>query len=225
MFGLVISGRPIDAQPTQINPTQLSFTIPSSPPFSHLTLFLLPGAALPPDFAATVWIQMPPSQDFRLLGALSLQKQSAIFKLSGVGNTGNQGGVAGPDDEMVDEGSAAGAAQAQSLAGAPPDIVLGISIEPIAAVEQQLATLLPARRAESGSALVRQQASSGVGSGQAGVVSTKVLAQRIIGNAFNFLTSFGDGQTVPLKAFQDWWAKFEKKIELDPTFLERAEQA
>ncbi|KAI7114770.1 hypothetical protein KC352_g34547, partial [Hortaea werneckii] len=51
----------------------------------------------------------------------------------------------------------------------------------------------------------------------------KVMAQRIIGNAFNFLASFGS-ETVPLKAFQDWWTKFEKKVELDPSFLEREEQ-
>jgi hypothetical protein len=47
-----------------------------------------------------------------------------------------------------------------------------------------------------------------------------VLAQRIIGNAFNFLASFGS-DTVPLKAFEEWWKKFERKIEADPSFLER----
>lgn len=65
--------------------------------------------------------------------------------------------------------------------------------------------------------LVRLNSSTG------GRATTKVLAQRIIGNAFNFLASFGS-DTVPLKAFQDWWTKFEKKVELDPSFLEREDQ-
>jgi hypothetical protein len=63
-------------------------------------------------------------------------------------------------------------------------------------------------------------------------MSTKVLAQRIIGNAFNFLASFAAGdssgrgtEVVPLKAFQDWWTKFERRVNLDPTFLEREEPA
>jgi hypothetical protein len=55
-----------------------------------------------------------------------------------------------------------------------------------------------------------------------------VLAQKIIKNAFNFLASFagngpGGSEVVPLKSFQDWWAKFEKRIERDPGFLERDE--
>jgi len=54
---------------------------------------------------------------------------------------------------------------------------------------------------------------------------TKILAQRIIKNAFNFLASFAGGaggsEMVPLKAFQEWWAKFERRVENDPGFLER----
>jgi hypothetical protein len=50
-----------------------------------------------------------------------------------------------------------------------------------------------------------------------------VLAQRIIKNCYDFLTSWGTGDTVPLKAFQAWWTKFEGKIERDPGFLERSD--
>jgi hypothetical protein len=98
------------------------------------------------------------------------------------------------------------------------DIVVGVSIEPVASVEAQLATLKATNastsQAASSSALVRMNPTADAR------VTTKVLAQRIIGNAFNFLASFGS-DTVPLKAFQDWWTKFEKKVELDPSFLER----
>ncbi|KJZ79403.1 hypothetical protein HIM_00872 [Hirsutella minnesotensis 3608] len=57
--------------------------------------------------------------------------------------------------------------------------------------------------------------------------STAILAQRIIQNAFNFLASFSgsagpDGvEVVPLKAFEDWWRKFESRVRSDPSFLER----
>lgn len=217
MFGLIISGRPLDATPTQVSENQLAFRIPSTPAFSHITLFLLPGATLAPDVGATVWIQLPQNPEFKLLGALSMQKQSAIFKISGMGNVGAMGGVI-DDDAMTDEGNAnTTTVNGGTVAGG--EIVLGISIEPAATVEQQLATLRPTNPQ---SALVRQPPPRAPAASNP--VSTKVLAQRIIGNAFNFLTSFGDGQTVPMKAFQDWWAKFEKKIDLDPTFLERTEQ-
>ncbi len=59
-------------------------------------------------------------------------------------------------------------------------------------------------------------------------MSTKVLARRIVRNAFNFLASFagttaeqGGVEVVPLKAFQEWWVKFERRVEVDPGFLER----
>ncbi|CAJ2501884.1 Uu.00g047370.m01.CDS01 [Anthostomella pinea] len=56
--------------------------------------------------------------------------------------------------------------------------------------------------------------------------SSQVLAQRIIQNAFNFLSGFsgqvqGGVEVVPLKAFQEWWRKFENKVKVDPSFLER----
>lgn len=63
------------------------------------------------------------------------------------------------------------------------------------------------------------------------------IAQRIAKNLFNYLGSFAsanlppgivtlgglraDATYVPLKAFEDWWNKFNRKIETDPGFLER----
>ena len=99
-------------------------------------------------------------------------------------------------------------------------MTLGISVEETPSVEVQLASLGAAGEASGppapmGGALV--QAGKSVG--------TLLLAQRIIGNAFNYLGSFSmrvQGEdVVPLKAFREWWVKFEKKVEYDPTFLER----
>lgn len=93
--------------------------------------------------------------------------------------------------------------------------MVGVSIEEASVVAGQVAST------------AGYGAVAGAGAG-AGRVETVVLARRIIQNAFNFLSSFagsaGVGQqeeVVPLKAFRDWWVKFEKKVELDPGFLER----
>ena len=86
---------------------------------------------------------------------------------------------------------------------------LGISVEPVADVKRLLDQL------ETGKQV------NGVGA-----PSTKVLAQRIIKQAFNFVSSFsgrvGEGgvEVVPLKAFEEWWRKFERRVDLDPSFLE-----
>ena len=92
-----------------------------------------------------------------------------------------------------------------------PAIVVGIEIQPAA----QVKALLAEQKANSSNQLVPSNHSA-----TASPVTTKILAQRIIANAFNFLASFGS-DTVPLKAFEAWWSKFESKVNNDPSFLER----
>jgi hypothetical protein len=214
--GIIISGRPVITEPSSvISPTQSAFQIPSQPSFSHIVVFLLPGVALPDGTAAAVYAQLPGTTEFKLLGAIANEKPSAIFKV----NTkpgGPVGGGLGSDDAMVDEGVSVDAANGNS---AP--LALGISVEPA----QQVAAAIEQNKTHGAAVSATTGAIQGnelVVRGQK-TVETKVLAQRIIKNCYDFLTSWGTGDTVPLKAFQAWWTKFEGKIERDPGFLERTD--
>jgi len=216
MFGLICAGRPVEANPQAVTEAQYAFKIPAAPAFNHIVVFILPGVQLPEGTAACVYIQIRPSQEFKLLGGIGPGKESAIFKVSGVKTTEtapNELDV----DVMTDD-----ATPGNGNVPTGCEIVIGVSIEPAAQVEAQISTLKgPQSAGQSANgpstALVGQMSSTG------GRPTTKVMAQRIIGNAFNFLASFGSDM-VPLKAFQDWWTKFEKKVDLDPSFLEREEQ-
>ncbi|MCJ1468916.1 hypothetical protein MMC07_007546 [Pseudocyphellaria aurata] len=243
LFGILLPSRSVLITPTTvISPTQCAFTFPAAPTFSHLAVFLLPGVTLPLGTLAGIYIQFPQqvggSQQFTLLGALANGKPSAIFKVGGGSGGGdeqildgsaNNGGGIGEEDEMVDVQDVipqVPMANGSSSGPLPPqgDIIIGISIEPAAALNEQLAAsraLSPSSQPSS-SALVlsanRKPPSA---------IPTKVLAQRIIKNAFNFLASFGGSrnaaseEVVPLKSFRDWWVKFERRIEHEPGFLER----
>ncbi|CAH0054200.1 unnamed protein product [Clonostachys solani] len=100
-----------------------------------------------------------------------------------------------------------------SSADTPGGLVLGVEIEPEDAVARQMQELAASRQQQGGAA--------------GGQPPTAVLAQRIIQNAFNFLTSFsgtagpGGVEVVPLKAFEEWWKKFESRVRADPSFLEK----
>lgn len=221
MFSCVVAGRPVITDLQTISPTQFAFNIPTQPHFSHLVVFLLPGNTLPPDTAAAVYIQLPPSTEFKLLGAIANDKQSAVFKVNASSTSSSVGTAVGAgDDDMVDAATALPAAAIPPLGG--PNIVLGISVEPIGNIQAQLANLTnrpsTTQTENSATALVKHQP-------QQTPIATRILAQRIIKNAFNFLSGFAGGtagsEVVPLKSFQDWWTKFEKRIELDPSFLER----
>lgn len=223
-FGLILPSRPVLINPIIVSETQFAFTFSSLPAFSHLIVFLLPGTTLPEGTLAGIYIQLPGTvPEFKLLGALGAEKQSAIFRISGTSRA-----FRGSEDEMTDveassttiNGATAG------TAGTAGQTTVGISIEQAATVVSQLETL-EASKLVSSTALV----TAGSQWQRPTPLSTKALAQRIIKNAFNFLASFagttsGGGQeVVPMKSFQDWWTKFERRIENDPGFLEREDNA
>lgn len=97
-------------------------------------------------------------------------------------------------------------------------IPLGISVEPVEAVQQQLATL------PSGGGVVAKSGAA-AGEGQIGKEQVNLLAKRIITNAYNFLTGFtrtvGGEDVVGMKHFMEWWQKFERRVQQDESFLFR----
>lgn len=226
MFSVVVPGRAcltdiktVDVQPGA-QPTKFAFTFPASPKFNHIVVFFLPGTVLPPDTAAAIYLQTPNSNptpngpEFQFLGAIGNEKPSAIFKV-GSGSSQPHMTEAQQEDEMLDEG--ANVSQDASAG----QVVLGISVEPAQSVAAQITALSAQRGPASSTDLVRLPP-------QQKQITTKVLAQRVIGNAFNFLASFAESDpnkkgedVVPLKSFRDWWTKFERRIDMDPTFLER----
>lgn len=242
MFSVVIPGRPcltdiipVDAQPNG-QATKFAFTIPVNPSFTEVVVFFLPGTVLPPNTGAAIYMQLPDPNtgnpgDFRFIGALANEKPSGIFSVrSPTQDSGPRRTEAEEEDEMLDEGagnlSGAGAGAAGTSNGV---VTLGISIEPSQNIAPQLSALEAERRSRGAevspsTALVPQTAEQK----QQKQVTTKVLAQRIIGSAFNFLGSFAETdpnnkghEMVPLKSFRDWWTKFERRIQMDPAFLER----
>ncbi|KZF23143.1 DUF775-domain-containing protein [Xylona heveae TC161] len=226
MFGAICAGRPVQTNLQVISPTQFAFTIPSAPSFNHIVVFLLPGNVLPNDMAAAVYIRISAESDFQLLGAIGNEKQSAIFRVNNAGSTFGRtpasAGGGGDDEAMVDDSLDASPSTATDHANNAASIILGISIEPAGPLGTQLASL-------KGNSAQGAVPASGSNPGQLATraPSTKILAQRIIKNAFNFLASFvgeqGGVEVVPLRSFQDWWNKFEKRLELDPGFLDRTD--
>lgn len=107
------------------------------------------------------------------------------------------------------------------------EVTLGISLEPAASVSSQMAAL----QAQSSSNITSNSSSALVLSRPNKPPPTEQevkvkLAQKIIKNAFNFLASYSGNlqngvEVVPLKAFEEWWKKFEGRVRSDPEFLER----
>lgn len=189
------------------------FQIPDAAKINHLVVFLLPNITLPVGTAASVYIQLP-NKDFEILGQLTNQKPSAIFRINNSAASSQLTKQGSYDlDEMTDDDPAAGGTAAAS----EYVINLGISIEPEQVVQQAIQlkkanTIQPVAPSASSLASAAPSTANEIAS----------LGNKIVQHAYNYLSGFtgADGK-VSMKVFDDWWAKFQSKLNADPKFLER----
>lgn len=194
LFGIVPAGQPPITEPTAM-PEHGSFlyTLPVDKHFSHIVVFLLPNVALPDNTAAAIYLATANEVE-----AAARRAESTPFRFLG--------GIGPGKESAVFKVGAAFDIGARGL-------VIGISVESAGSVNKRLQELAQ-QKGEVNRASPSQP-------------TTIVLAHRIIQNAFNFLVSFSgsagpDGmQVVPLRAFEDWWRKFESRVRSDPGFLEK----
>lgn len=103
---------------------------------------------------------------------------------------------------------------------------LGISIEPLEVIQQQLATLPTGGEGASASALIKP--------GVSNLSDVGFLASRILEHLYNYVTSFTTNNLpmgavplgvmaeqgyIPMKAFQTWYENLGKKITNNPNYL------
>ena len=181
MFSVVLPGRLPLAEPQQVDETHCIFPLTEASSISHVVVFMTGIQPFPPGYSATVHLNWPSASsgaaEWKLLGALRNNKPSAIFKL-----TSPTGG-----------------------AGATTTATLGISIEPDALVDQQLATL------GSGES-VRALTLPAAGAADAQALALQI-APKIANNAMSYLGSFAPDsapQTLPL--LQKWLKQLESKL-------------
>jgi hypothetical protein len=196
--------------PTQADPQSLPqlfgiiptghppLTTPTSAPTPTSVVYALPAVAYSHIVVFLLpGVSLPPNTAAAVYLQLSPPAQTAApeFKFLGGIGPGKESAVF-----RIRSGSATAA-----------EAVIGISIEDAAVVTEKMAGL---------------SAQGGGTAGAGAKPDTVVLAQRIIKNAFNFLAGFsgntaGGVEVVPLKAFEEWWRKFEGRVRADPGFLER----
>lgn len=158
---------------------------------------------LNPNAAASVYFQLP-GAEFQLLGALTQDKPSAIFKINH--SKSNYIAPSSADLDAMDEDDVT------SPFYGGYKINVGISLEPLADVQNQLQQL---REQHQQLVPARTSASS------LPPDSIALLANKIVQNAYNFLAGFtGNDGKVPMRVFDDWWTKFKSRLSSDPRFLE-----
>ncbi|THU95935.1 DUF775-domain-containing protein [Dendrothele bispora CBS 962.96] len=199
MFGCLVAGRLLQTNLQQVDETHALFELPNASTINHVCVFLLGTMPFPDGYGATVHFHWP-EKGFQLLGMLSNEKPSAIFRLRGTFTPSTTYGAfnAGQPTE----------------ASLPTDVtaILGLSVEPLDQIHAQMGSL------PSFIAKPNQDPSK----------DPTVLAERIVKNLFNYLSSFTGGGpltpdvAVPMGLIAKWYEGFMSKVKNSGVaFLER----
>ncbi|KAJ2756611.1 hypothetical protein GGI19_000701 [Coemansia pectinata] len=198
MFGCIVAGRLVQTNLQQVDVNKYVFELPDAHNINHIVVFLLGTVPFEPGYAATVHLLWP-NKSWQMLGALSNDKPSAIFRLKAT---------------ITPE-------EAASMPGVNAE--LGISIEPIQAVEQQLQQMRQQPGGSNAVVVAQQQQRQQSPSAQVVLQFAERTLQSLFDYAMSFATqpdasmgAFGSGasvQVLPVKAFEDWYNSFLRKIQ------------
>jgi len=227
MFGCLVAGRLIQTNPQQIDDTHAIFPLPNatSSNINHVCVFLLGTVAFPEGYGATVHLHWP-GRGFQLLGMVSNDKPSSIFRLRSsafTSSTTTRAFTTQSEDMAIDPND--GGDNEDTTA------IVGISIEPLELIYPQLQSIgilssnTPNTSAEStgtSTTLTRPPP------------DPTLLAERIVRHMFNYLSGFasssgistgiGPDTAVPMSLIKKWYEVFINKVKNSGVgFLEREE--
>lgn len=197
MFGVLASGRLVNTNVQQAAPNQFFFTLEHVEGIHHIVVFLTGQIPFAEGFGGSIYFGWSIGSDiaWQLLGYISNDKPSAIFKISKVKPTEVSISPFGGDTmETVGEVSAQNA-------------LLGISVEPMALILQQT----PADNTQPSTV-------------EPFVDFTQKMLQNFINYAGSFavnpaITRLSPNETyIPSSVLERWYANFQHKLQMDPNF-------
>ncbi|OAD57868.1 Protein OPI10 like protein [Eufriesea mexicana] len=193
MLGIIVSGRLVQTDFQQIGENQFLITVPDADNINHIVVFLTGTIPFPDGTGGAVYFSWPDSNappNWQFLGYISNIKPSAIFKISTLKKNHE---FENSNLGIFGVGKISHVAQ------------IGVSVEPIGAIEQQAATVT---EATSNSFLE--------------------FVQKMITSFLNYISSFSVTQAqmtpnpsenfVPLSAIQGWYETFERRLQQNPNF-------
>ncbi|XP_042244247.1 protein Hikeshi [Thunnus albacares] len=127
MFGCLVAGRLVQTDAVQVSSDKFVFNLPDYETVNHVVVFMLGTVPFPADMGGAVYFSFPDPASggpvWQLLGFITNDKPSAIFKISGL--KAGEGG-AHPFGSMASSSSSSSMAQ------------VGVSVEPLQQLVQQI---------------------------------------------------------------------------------------
>ncbi|XP_050306034.1 protein OPI10 homolog [Anthonomus grandis grandis] len=190
MFGIIVSGRPVQTEFHQINERQCVSTIADADNINHIVVFLTGSIPFPEGTAGQVFFSWPDPNappNWQLLGYISNEKPSAIYKVSNLKKL----------DEMGDYSNMM-FGQSHIVHNAQ----IGISIEPISNIQE-----VPS---PEGTEVQVSFAQKMLKSFMDYVLSYTITQTNMVPDPTAIY--------VPLATVQNWYTNFERRLALHPNF-------
>ncbi|KAI6025997.1 DUF775-domain-containing protein [Pisolithus marmoratus] len=209
MFGCCVAGRLLQTNLQQVDETHALFEIPAAEKVNHICVFLLGTIPFPDGYGCTVHFFWP-GKGSQVLGMLSNEKPSAIFRLRSTFST-PASGMNTPSAFTSAASSTTGTVTA----------ILGLAIEPLETIAAQMAAL-PTQTINStlnalSSSVTRQ-------------LDPTILAERVAKHLFNYVSGFagmeniGPDSLIPVGLIARWYESFTNKLRtVGAGFLEKSE--
>ncbi|KAG0205947.1 hypothetical protein BGX28_002539 [Mortierella sp. GBA30] len=188
----------------QVDVNKFTFQLDDAENINHIVVFLLGTLPFQPGYAATVHLLWP-NKKWQLLGMLSNEKASAIFRLKSNTTTSRSPVVPSSSSSVTDMSM-----DNNNITASPVPITatLGISMEPIDVVMAQIASLSTGTSSTAigssstalSSSLVPSNALvplSTVGSSNVSPDSVAAVAQKVMSHLYNHVTSFATAVLPP----------------------------
>ncbi|KAI0061140.1 DUF775-domain-containing protein [Artomyces pyxidatus] len=194
MFGCCVAGRLLQTNLQQIDETHAAFELPAAESINHLCVFLMGTVPFPDGYGAAVHFFWP-GKGFQLLGMLSNEKPSAIFRLRGHFSSQSTSTQARFHNPGI---------QSPSNLNGEVTAILGLSIEPLEQIMAQVGAL-----------------PSAVAKPAPPPMDPTLLAEKIVKHMFNYISGFVTGSgsgaaitpesMVPMALIARWYDSFLSK--------------
>ncbi|KAF8928233.1 hypothetical protein BGZ47_001751 [Haplosporangium gracile] len=193
MFGCIVAGRLVQTNLQQVDVNKFTFQLDDAEAINHIVVFLLGTMPFQQGSAATVHLLWP-NKSWQLLGMLSNEKASAIFRLKANGSKSTTAQPFTTGASISDMSMDNSSSTTTSASATPITATLGISIEPIDVVMSQIATLASSSSSSSSTApsnaLVPLSSINNNSATTASPDSVAAIAQKVMSHLYNHVTSF-----------------------------------
>ncbi|KAL4225113.1 hypothetical protein ACF0H5_015806 [Mactra antiquata] len=192
MFGIIVSGRLVQTDAQQVSENQFLFNVPDADNINHIVVFMTGQIPFPDGLGGSVYFSWPSAsgQSWMMLGYISNQKPSAIFKITNLKSDNNAGshpfGVIEPQTHMAQ---------------------IGISVEPLSQLVQQT----PATFSNTSTVEPFVEFSNKMCENLYNFAASFAQTQ-------SQMTPNPQESYVPLSKLQQWYQNFMRRFEQNPYF-------